>query len=112
MAELRFLGWKRGEGVQPTRDLRYSSTGLSMIKGPVPETLSTMAVIAGAALVKTIGQSAWRNSKARRTVIPLKLRRGTHVPWGKAERFEYHATNLFALWIAFVVAVLIYRSLQ
>jgi hypothetical protein len=64
-----------------------------------------------AAAVKEVLRYFWRRSKRNRKEIPMKLRKGTYVPWGWHERTVHYTGYLFLVWISSIVLMLTYRQL-
>lgn len=79
---------------------------------PPPEgPLRIVAIFFFAAILRVGVKYLWDKSKARRTVVPMKLRKGVHVPWGFHERFIWHAGTVAFFWFGFFVCFAIYLSL-
>lgn len=77
-----------------------------------PDGFLRIAVIAfGAAIIREAIRWLWNRSKGRRSEIPMKERKGVHVPWGWHERVVHWAGNVGALWFAFILSFLIYLIL-
>jgi len=62
-------------------------------------------------MVRAVLKLAWSKSKSRRKMIPMKLRRGVHIPWGAHERFAYYATNAFGIYLLLLLSFITYLML-